>query len=69
MRYIIIPLAIILYIWWSISSVKDCLNWIRFTGNIIYNPSYATLMWLFINGGMLIAIIIGLIIYSIILYW
>ena len=26
MRYIIIPLGIILYIWWTISSVRDIYN-------------------------------------------
>ena len=41
MRYIIIPIAIILYIWWSYKSVKEIIQYNR----PWYNESDSTSTW------------------------
>lgn len=50
MRYIVIPIAIILYLWWSYKSIRD----LRKEGLL----SFGTVIWLFVTLVILSFIVI-----------
>lgn len=63
MRYIIIPLFIILYSWWSIISIKDLIL------NRLNRANEATITWIIVNCSLLLTIIIPITFYFCYLYW
>lgn len=66
MRYIIIPLAILLYIWWSYYSIKDL---VREYKNDYYIIKRYTLLYIGINGGVIIGFALSTLFHYIIKYW
>ena len=64
MRYIIMPLVIILYSWWSYNSIKDM--WKCRDGSIIKD---STLMWITITLMITLVIIMPAILFTIFKYW